>query len=71
MNQQLVAVVAALTQWWHFDSEYAETVVEIGAEAIPLNRLFQIAVAGGDDAGLGVARASLADPIVFAIFKYS
>ena len=56
-------VVAAFAQRWHLDHDHAEPVVEVLAEATVGDHRLEVAIGGGDDAGIDGARLEPADAL--------
>ena len=60
-------VVAALAQRRQADGEDVEAVVEVLTESFLVNRLKQVAVAGGDDTHVDADGGDAADAVEFAL----
>ena len=64
-------IVATLSERWDFDRDDVESPVEVFAEAFFADLLHQVSVAGGDDPGVGVEGAGIADPFELFFLQHA
>ena len=64
-------VFTARTQRRHLDREYVDAVEEIFAEGAPRDRLFEVAVCGGNDTHVAFDLCVVADALKHALLQYA
>ena|GEM_PF-2728984 len=71
MLQQRQLVLGLFAQGRHVHGKHRQAMVEVAAEAAFAHFLAQVAVGGGDDAGVGKTAAGFADALEFAVFQHA